>query len=226
MVWPQLTQAIPPLFSSGPTNNRWGTKTLDDEDEDNDSDADNNHRRPHHDAVLKTAWSYRFQAEGNDQVDDHLLADLSSSHPEQVQIFRLWQIYLDNVNPLLRVTHTPTLQARIIDAASDVTNITPALEALIFSIYSVSIVSITDDECRNLFQVPRKQLLARYQSACQQALLKCHAWRSGDHDGMVAVYLYLVSLSISYGCCAAYAAVLSWVFAASSDRHTSSAWLY
>ncbi|KAJ5823863.1 C6 zinc finger domain protein [Penicillium robsamsonii] len=58
--------------------------------------------------------------------------DLSASHPTQVQIFRLWQIYLDNVNPLLRVTHTPTLQTRIIDAASDIANINPTMEALMF----------------------------------------------------------------------------------------------
>ncbi|KAK6845968.1 C6 transcription factor [Apiospora arundinis] len=52
--------------------------------------------------------------------DDHLLfgsrsshnaVDLSTLHPEPIQIFRLWQIYLDNVDPLLKVTHTPTSRA-------------------------------------------------------------------------------------------------------------------
>lgn len=48
--------------------------------------------------------------------------DLSLPHPSQMQISKLWQVYLDNVNPLLKATHTPTLQTRIIDAASDITN--------------------------------------------------------------------------------------------------------
>jgi hypothetical protein len=70
--------------------------------------------------------------------NDHLLfgspntnADLSTLHPEPVQIFRLWQIYLDNVNPLFKVTHTLSLQGSIIEAASNVTNINPTLLFLV-----------------------------------------------------------------------------------------------
>ncbi|KAH6886292.1 putative C6 transcription factor [Thelonectria olida] len=140
--------------------------------------------------------------EGTSLFNDHLLfaplnldVNLSPSHPEQVQIFRLWQIYMDNVNPLLKVTHTPTLQPRIIDAASDVANISPALEALMLSIYCISVVSLDEGGCIRLFRSPRNQLLAGYQSACQQALLKCSLWRSCDVDGLTALYLYLVSVA-------------------------------
>lgn len=133
--------------------------------------------------------------------NDHLLfgapspdVNLAASHPGHVQIFRLWQIYLDNVNPLLKVTHTPTLQSRIIDAAGDVENISPALEALMFSIYCASVLSLTDDECCVLFQLSRDSLLSRYQVACKQALLKCTPWRSNDHDCLTALYLYLVRI--------------------------------
>jgi hypothetical protein len=116
-------------------------------------------------------------------------------HPDQVQIFRLWQIYLDNVNPLLKVTHTPTLQIRIIDAAGDVGNIDEALEALMFSIYCAAVLSMTDDECFVSFRLSRDYLLARYQVACKQALLKCTPWRSNGRDCLTALYLYLVFLS-------------------------------
>jgi hypothetical protein len=136
-----------------------------------------------------------FQGKSN----DHLLfgssvgnVNLSALHPTQVQIFRLWQIYLDNVNPLLRVTHTPTLQTRIIDAASDIANINPTLEALMFSIYCVSISSITEDQCSALFGSSKKDLLAGYQFACQQALRGCSILRSSDHESLTALYLYLV----------------------------------
>ena len=146
--------------------------------------------------MIRKSWD-RFH--GN---NDHLLfgsrktnVNLSTMHPEQVQIFRLWQVYLDNVNPLLKVTHTPTLQARIIDAVSDVANISPTLEALMFSIYCVSILSLDKDECRAMFRSPRKDLLASYQFGCQQALLNCRFLRSSDRDCLTALYLYLVSPS-------------------------------
>ena len=136
------------------------------------------------------------------QGNDHLLfgsretaVDVSTLHPEQVQIFRLWQIYIDNVNPLLKVTHTPTLQARIIEAASNVASIKPTLAALMFSIYCISILSLGEDECLTMFGSPRERLLTRYQFGCQQALVSCGFLRSGDRDCLTALYLYLVSLS-------------------------------
>lgn len=120
-------------------------------------------------------------------------------HPEQVHIFKLWHVYLDNVNPLLKVTHTPSLQALIINAASDVTKISPALGALMFSIYSVSILSLAPEECETSFGSSKDDLLRTYQFGCQQALLDCQFLRSGDRDCLTAFFLYLVSLQDQLG---------------------------
>lgn len=188
------------------------TKTLDPEEDGDEEDGTDsigpsvqhdNLLVRHADAGIKNAGSSstpKGQLEPNDQSNDYLLfaplntaADLSGSHPEQVQIFRLWQIYLDNVNPLLKVTHTATLQPRIIDAVSDVANISPPLEALIFSIYCISVLSLEDDQCRSMFRISKPDLLAGYQSACQKALLKCSVWRSSDVESLTAYFLYLVS---------------------------------
>lgn len=87
--------------------------------------------------------------------------------------------------PLLKVTHTPTLQARIIDAAArGMECINPTLEGLIFSIYCVSVLSLSEDKCRTLFASSRKDLPASYQFARQQALLGCRALQSGDRDSL------------------------------------------
>ncbi|KAJ5976769.1 C6 zinc finger domain protein [Penicillium viridicatum] len=173
----------------------------DDGNDGEDDENDNGFLRDNDDvrhAVIKKAWNHMFQGKTN----DHLLFgspagnvdDLSAFHPTQAQIFRLWQIYLDNVNPLLKVTHTPTLQTRIIDAASDIANINPTLEALMFSIYCVSILSLTEDQCGALFGSPKKDLLTPYQFACQQALRGCSILGSSDRESLTALYLYLVSI--------------------------------
>ncbi len=146
--------------------------------------------------AIKKAWD---QSANN---DDHLFfsshrttINLSTLHPDPVQIFRLWQIYLDNVNPLLKVTHTPSLQGRIIEAASNLTNINPPLEALMFSIYCTSILSIIVEDCQTMFGSSKEDLLTRYQFGCQQALLNCGFLRSSDRDCLTSLYLYLVSLA-------------------------------
>lgn len=161
-------------------------------DPDNDSDSSHDNVR---EVVVKTGWVQLF---GD---NDHLLfgtpntnVDLSTLHPEPVQIFRLWQIYLDNVNPLLKVTHTPSLQGRIIEAASNVTNISPTLEALMFSIYCMAILSLVVDDCQDIFGFSKEDLLTRFRFGSQQALLNCGFLRSGDRDCLTALYLYLISV--------------------------------
>ena len=119
--------------------------------------------------------------------------NLFTLHPEQAQILKLWQVYLENVHPLLEVTHMPTLQARIIDSISDLKNITPTLEALMFSIYCVAVMSLTEEECQSLGS--KQDLMRNYQFACQQALLNCGVLRSSDRDCLTALHLYLVSQS-------------------------------
>ncbi|MCJ1311419.1 hypothetical protein MMC25_005090 [Agyrium rufum] len=120
--------------------------------------------------------------------------ELSTLHPDQVQIFRLWQIYLENVDPLLKITHTATLQTRIINAAVNVANATPALEALMFSIYCIATLSVPDQECEAVFGSGKRDLLANYLFGCQQALLNCSLLRSKDRDCLAALLLYLISM--------------------------------
>jgi hypothetical protein len=147
--------------------------------------------------VFRRAWDQLYED------NDHLLfgsrettvVDISTLHPEPVQIFRLWQAYLDNVNPLLKVTHTPSLQGRIIEAASNVLNITPTLEVLMFSIYCMSVLSLAEDDCQAMFGSSQVDLLTKYQFGCQQALLNCGFLRCDDRDCLTALFLYLVSLS-------------------------------
>ncbi|CAH0004460.1 unnamed protein product [Clonostachys byssicola] len=146
--------------------------------------------------AAREAWDEIY--EDNDQILFGIrktVIDIPSLQPEPVQVFRLWQIYLDNVNPLLKVTHTPTLQPCIIEAVSNFEKVSPVLEALMFGIYSMAIHSLTDADCRATFGSSRDDLLHKYQYGCQQALVKCGYLRTGDRDCLTAFYLYLLSVS-------------------------------
>jgi len=174
-----------------PTSREPKDDDADDVDENYSDDSDGDM----HEDSIKKAWN-QFR-----DSHEHLLfgsrkanIDLSTLRPENTQIFKLWQVYLDNVDCLLKVTHTPTLQARIIDAASAMATTPPTLEALMFSVYCVAILSLEDDRCRSLFGSPKDELLTRYQFGCQQALLNCELLRSDDRDTLTALFLYLVSV--------------------------------
>ncbi|GAB7341207.1 hypothetical protein MBLNU457_7494t1 [Dothideomycetes sp. NU457] len=145
--------------------------------------------------IIKRAWPQLYDSEDTILFGSRKTnVQISTLHPEPHQIFRLWQTYLDNVDPLLKVTHTPTLQALIVDAISNLANIRPSLEALMFSIYCVAISTLSDDQCFHLFGASKKNLLTGYHFACQQALLNCGILSTSDHDCLVALYLYLISI--------------------------------
>ncbi|KAK4234616.1 hypothetical protein C8A03DRAFT_18518 [Achaetomium macrosporum] len=158
-------------------------------------------------AVIKKAWDNLMDGANGELANEHHLLfgspasptkdDLTALHPQQAQIFRLWQIYLDNVDPLFKVTHTPSLQARIVNAISDLTSVSAPLEALMFSIYCVAVLSLSEEQCLAVFGSPKQELLAVYQFACRQALVNCRFLQSRDHDCLAALYLYLVSVKPS-----------------------------
>ncbi len=158
-------------------------------------DSDSSHGEFREDGVRRV-WDSLFED------DDHFLlgsrksaVNLSTLHPDPSEIPRLWQVYLENVSPLLKVVHTPSLQARIIAAAGNTINISPNQEALMFSIYCMAVLSLDKESCEALFGTPKEDLVTRYQFGCQQALLNAGFLRTDDRDCLTSLLHYLVSLT-------------------------------
>ena len=72
--------------------------------------------------------------------------DLSKLHPLPSQIPFVWQVYCENVDPLVKILHVPTMDKTIRQYRNNLNNLSPGLEALMFSIYYASITSLEDDE--------------------------------------------------------------------------------
>lgn len=118
--------------------------------------------------------------------------DLSTFHPDPVAAFKMWQIYIDQVEPLMKVTHVPSLQPRFIAAVGNVGGIKPALEALMFGIYTMAIVGLKPATCKEIFGAERDDLLTKYQFGCQQALMNAGYLRSTDRECLTALLMHLV----------------------------------
>ncbi len=123
-----------------------------------------------------------------------VMANVTNVPPPAIQMFQLWQIYINNVNPLLKVTHTPTLQAQVISASANPAKISKPLEALMFAIYFAAITSLTEDEVQSTFGEDKAILLGKYHNATQQALVNAGFMRSTELMVLQAFFLYLVTL--------------------------------
>ncbi|KAI4245871.1 MAG: hypothetical protein LQ352_006500 [Teloschistes flavicans] len=62
--------------------------------------------------------------------------ELRSQHPGPDQGLRLWQAFLDNVNPLTKIIHAPTTQEIMLRATRNPNELSSATEALMLAIYS------------------------------------------------------------------------------------------
>ncbi|KJK64293.1 specific transcription factor domain protein [Aspergillus parasiticus SU-1] len=118
-------------------------------------------------------------------------AQITDLHPPAIKVFQLWQVYINNVNPLLKISHVPTLQAQVVEAAADPAKIPKPLEALMFGIYLVAVTSLTDEEVEATFDEGKAVLLSRYHQGTQQALINAGFMRSNELMVLQAYFLYL-----------------------------------
>ena len=120
--------------------------------------------------------------------------DLPGLHPDAMEIFKMWQLFLDNVHPLIKLFHAPTVQQQILKAASDLETASPAMHALLFGVYSVAIVSLDELKCTTTFGESRLSLVKRYHTGSVYALQRAGFLRSSNLAVLQALILYLVSI--------------------------------
>ncbi|KAF2758493.1 hypothetical protein EJ05DRAFT_475798 [Pseudovirgaria hyperparasitica] len=119
---------------------------------------------------------------------------LTALHPSPVVIFQLWQKFLENVNPMVKVLHVPTAQQTILEATSNLINLTKSTEALMFVVYFAAIVSLSNEECEYMTGEPKSVLQTRYRFAVQQALANAGLLRTSELVTLQAFQIFLFAM--------------------------------
>lgn len=159
------------------------------------SSSDEGYERPTMDHAFDTIFSdatdgFPFFVGGSG-----FLTRITHLHPSVIQIFQLWQVYINNVDPLLKISHVPTLQTQIVGAGADLENTSRPLEALMFCIYLIAVKLMPEDEVQTAFGEAKAILLNRYNEAAQQALINAGFMRSNELMVLQAYLLYLVRVT-------------------------------
>ncbi|KAK2745078.1 C6 transcription factor [Colletotrichum kahawae] len=115
----------------------------------------------------------------------------SQSHPEPQHIYRLWQTFVDNVNPLFKIVHIPTLQQRVLDASWNPSSAPKPLQATMLAIYALSVTSMSPEACQKAFNESRVALMTRYRTAAFQALVEVDFLTTKDFEVVQAFVLFL-----------------------------------
>ncbi|OAP64044.1 hypothetical protein AYL99_00016 [Fonsecaea erecta] len=149
--------------------------STEDEDEVNSPDTD---RQPNHQAFL---FGY-----------SSVMQDLRELHPSPSQIFILWEVFKENVDPVVRILHRPTAKTILMNAASSIDRVSKPAEALLFSIYFGAVVSLTPEQCRQLLDEDKQSLLKKYRFATEQALARADFLNSSSLMCLQALSFFLI----------------------------------
>nr|XP_036574332.1 transcriptional regulatory protein C139.03-like protein 10 [Colletotrichum truncatum]KAF6780747.1 transcriptional regulatory protein C139.03-like protein 10 [Colletotrichum truncatum] len=117
--------------------------------------------------------------------------DLRKLHPLPSQIPFMWQVYQENVEPLLKILHIPTMEKLIRDMRRNIDELTPGNEALLFSIYYAAITSMEDEEVEKNFGSKKEEMLSQYRFALEQALAKANFLNTSDMVVLQAFVMFL-----------------------------------
>jgi hypothetical protein len=119
-------------------------------------------------------------------------------HPPPERIHQLWEIFVDNVDPLTKTVHVGTLRPAIQKAANNPEAIPRELEALMFAIYGCAVMSLGEEECQQRLAEPRQRLLHRYISATEAALSRAKFMDSVNLVVLQALVLHLLTVRDIY----------------------------
>ncbi|VTO92923.1 unnamed protein product [Fusarium graminearum] len=114
-------------------------------------------------------------------------------HPEAKHIYFLWQTFVETVNPLIKIVHVPSLQKRILEASWDTSRIDNSLSALMFSIYTLSVTSLTSEQCLSSLGQDRGALLMHYRTATLRALVEADYMETKALEVLQAMTLFIFS---------------------------------
>ena len=123
-------------------------------------------------------------------------AEIKATHPSAADVFRLWQIFLDNVNPITKLVHAPTMQRQLFESMRNPESNSKEWDVMLFAIYLAAIQSMSRHGVQDTFGETKEVFLRRYQMAIRAALVRVDFTNTSDLLIVQAFVLYLVSTSI------------------------------
>jgi len=124
-----------------------------------------------------------------------LAVDAFSLFPSRREATHLWQVYLNNVDVLLKVLHIPTTQPAVYAAINNPNIASQDFNALLFSIYFAAVTSLRQEETQIVFGEDRQFVLKRFQRGLEVSLHLAAFLDSPTIISLQAMSIYLVNLA-------------------------------
>ncbi|KAG5936463.1 hypothetical protein E4U53_000214 [Claviceps sorghi] len=125
-------------------------------------------------------------------------ANIEDLVPEPVHAFKLWQLFLDRVNPLLKVIHVPSVQPIVLEGAINMMSLPHHQQALLFSIYSSASLSMSESEAIQVLGLSREAAAQKFLSGTKVALIRFNFLKNYNMTALQALVHFMHSLQGRY----------------------------
>ncbi|KAL8713350.1 MAG: hypothetical protein Q9220_002549 [cf. Caloplaca sp. 1 TL-2023] len=120
------------------------------------------------------------------------ILSLRNFHPPANQVLTYWEVYKENVDPLVKIFHRPCTERTLADAAKDLDHISKPLEVMMFAIYFAAVTSLSDEECINVTGQEKEAALKKYRFAFEQAMARASFLQSTELVILQSFTVFLV----------------------------------
>ncbi|KIW92326.1 uncharacterized protein Z519_07310 [Cladophialophora bantiana CBS 173.52] len=138
---------------------------------------------------LDQACSYPSASNSSNLVD----------HCPSIQVLlKMKEIYVDRIDPVMKILHIPTFWASLTSALPRPQEIPNSLKAAMFGFCLATVSALDDDECQSLLEGPRAVMLARYRTIARQALVNAGFLHTSNPTTLQAFSLFLIGVRTSH----------------------------
>ncbi|KAH8879761.1 hypothetical protein GQ53DRAFT_853391 [Thozetella sp. PMI_491] len=94
--------------------------------------------------------------------------------PSGAQILSLWQIFIERVNPFIKLIHIPSLQPLVVQALAGHAQLPADAQALLSAVYLVAVLALKESESMQVLGRPKEEAAKQFTSAAQDALKRSY----------------------------------------------------
>ncbi|KAI3554112.1 hypothetical protein CABS01_13200 [Colletotrichum abscissum] len=130
--------------------------------------------------------------------DDAPKSSVLDAWPDAALVFKLWQIFLDRVNPFTKVIHVHTFQPYVVEATNGTQGLPENIMALLLSIFLMAVVAMSEEECLAALKKTKEAAVALFSAGIRQTMRQLNFMRTNDLVILQSLCLYLYSLQDRY----------------------------
>lgn len=99
-----------------------------------------------------------------------LAINLRTFHPPEPQIAMYWNVFITNVDPIIKLVHVPYHGKIVCEASKDLNHVNKPIELFMFTIYYAAVTSLSAADCFMYLGLEKQEALRKYRFAVEQGL--------------------------------------------------------